>query len=60
MKLIKGFNVLKGLYFLNLIIELDVFNMMLTLNDCQQSFDGSIIGDYINFNVCFCGLNFTC
>jgi hypothetical protein len=46
--------------FLNLMIELNAFNMVLTLNDCQQSFTyvGSIIGDYISFNVYFCSLSF--
>jgi len=45
----------KFMYFLNLIVESYVFDVVLALNGHQQSrtYVGSIIDDCINFNVCF-------
>ena len=56
----KGLEFAKDMSFLNLIAESNVSNMVLALNAHQQSptYIGSIIGDCISFNVCFCSLNF--
>ena len=50
----------KQMYFLNPITESDTSNVVLALNAHKQSptYVGSIIGDCISFNVCFCSLNF--
>jgi len=56
----KGLKFTKDMSFMNLIAESDASNVVLALNAHQQSFTyvGSIIEDYITFNVYFRSLNF--
>jgi len=56
----KSLEFAKDMCFMNLIAELDISNVALTLNTHQQSstYARSIIEDCISFNVCFRSLNF--
>jgi hypothetical protein len=59
-KKLKGFGICKRYIFCEFIAESNASNVVLALNNHQQSshYVGSIIEDCINLNICFYSLNF--